>query len=196
MNISHGPQGPHGPRGPCGPQGPQGPQGPHEPHGPHGPHGPQGGPENLEPQKPLFRKKDQCLGTNGHPIAPKILKTRHSKFLKGLIQQRSTLGAKNRFFFFDFLLNKKLNLFFSPPGASPGPGGLKIRSPGAPGVKIKPPGAPGSPIWAANTKSYAPPVRENYIGLPRQDLWRDPLMCSSFFERPRGRVHVDSHVIT
>ena len=33
------------------------------------------------------------LGTSGHPIAPKFLKTWHSKFFKGLIQQRSTLGA-------------------------------------------------------------------------------------------------------
>ena len=81
------------------------------PHGSHGPHGPQGGPKNLEPQKPLFRKIFQCLGTNGHPIAPKILKTRHSKFLKGLIQQRSTLGAKNRFFFdffVKYIFNKKI----------------------------------------------------------------------------------------
>ena len=62
-------------------------------------------PENLEPQKLRFRKFFQCLGTNGHPIAPKILKTRHSKFLKGLIQQRSTLGAKNRFFFDFFVIN-------------------------------------------------------------------------------------------
>ena len=69
------------------------------------------GPENLEPQKLKFRKFFQRLGTNGHPIAPKILKTRHSKFLKGLIQQRSTLGAKYRCFFFRFfvkiLLTKK-----------------------------------------------------------------------------------------
>ena len=45
---------------------------------------------SASPAKLRFRKNFQCLGTNGHPIAPKTLKTRHSKFLKGLIQQRST----------------------------------------------------------------------------------------------------------
>ena len=51
------------------------------------------GQENLEVQKLRFRKMFWCLGTNGHSIAPKILKTRNSIFFKGLMQQRSTLGA-------------------------------------------------------------------------------------------------------
>ena len=93
-----------GPTGSVGPMGPMGPMGNHEYlWGPiqmpeqflH-----HLAPENLEPQKLKFRNFFQCLGTNGHPIAPKILKTRHSKFLKGLIQQRSTLGSKNRFILF------------------------------------------------------------------------------------------------